>query len=101
MSKEKLIKYIQENYGSVVVEAEGGPYIEIDLIPNGNDDAVYTLVEAFDECQKNDLDTSMLTRSYTTNEADGLRENRYWYFMQETTKIIMRDYNINQIINEV
>ena len=87
MSKKKLLEYIQKNYSKVVIEAQGGPYIEIDLVP----DAQGNILDVVETFIKTKIDTSILTRSYEVKSEDGLRENRYWYFMQDTTRDIMKD----------
>lgn len=94
MSKETLLKYVSDNYNSIIKEAIGGPYIEIDLIPDGHD-GVHEFNELIDSCNKLNIDTSMLTRSYYPKIGDGIRMGRYFYFMQQTTKEILEDLHAN------
>ncbi len=94
MSKEKLLNYVVKNYDNIVVEAQGGPYIAIDLIPNGDDNKLHTLPELIESCDELDFDITMITNNgYTPKIGDGIRECRYFYFMQETTKEILNDLN--------
>ena len=97
--KQKLLEYISNNYNKVVKPAQGGPYIEIDLVPNGHN-GLHEISEVLNYTKSNNIDILMFTRSYPLLTGDGIRMNRYWYFMQETTKQIiidMRDLKINSI----
>jgi len=95
--KLKLLDYISKNYENVVKPAQGGEYIEIDLIPNSHD-GLHDLPEILEYCDKNNMDVRMFMRSYPSENADGIRMGRYWYYMQKTTKMILDDLkNFNQI----
>tara|TARA_R110000796_G_scaffold248124_1_gene374516 strand:- start:2480 stop:2773 length:294 start_codon:yes stop_codon:yes gene_type:complete len=89
--KRQFLEYLLKNYDNAVKEAQGGPYIEIDLIPNGDDDKMYTIFDILESCNKMGIDAAMFTRSYKTKEADGIRMGRYFCFMQETTHEILND----------
>lgn len=88
--KLKLLDYISKNYENVVKPAQGGEYIEIDLIPNSHD-GLHDLPEILEYCEKNNMDVRMFMRSYPTENGDGIRMGRYWYYMQKTTKLILDD----------
>ncbi len=88
--KLKLLNYISENYETVVKPAEGGEYIEIDMIPNSHD-GKHELIEVLDFFRENDIDGLMFTRSYPMEVGDGIRMGRYMYFMQKTTNKILKD----------
>lgn len=88
--KLKLLDYINKNYNNVVKPAKGGEYIEIDFIPNSHD-GLHDLIEIIESCDKNDIDVTMFIRSYSMNEGDGIRMGRYMYFMQKTTKEILKN----------
>ena len=91
---ETLLNYISENYEKIIKQTIGGEYIEIDLIPNGDDNRLYTLIELIDSCDKTGIDVYMFIRSgYESEVGDGIRMGRYWYFMQKTTKKILNDLN--------
>jgi len=95
--KLKLLDYISKNYENVVKPAQGGEYIEIDLIPNSHD-GLHDLPEILEYCDKNNMDVRMFMRSYPSENGDGIRMGRYWYYMQKTTKMILDDLkNFNQI----
>lgn len=89
-AKVKLLEYVKQNYESVVKQAQGGEYIEIDLIP-GSHDGLHDLQEAVSSCDKLGIDVTMLTRSYPVGVGDGIRMGRYLYFMQQTTRDILKD----------
>lgn len=89
-SKIKLLEYIIKNYDKVVIPAQGGEFIEIDLIP-GSHDGLHDLSEIIESCEKMNIDPTMFTRSYPNKIGDGIRMGRYMYFMQETTKDILAD----------
>ena len=91
--KLKLLDYISKNYENVVKPAQGGEYIEIDLIPNSHD-GLHDLPEILEYCEKNNMDVRMFMRSYPTENGDGIRMGRYWYYMQKTTKAILDDLKI-------
>jgi len=99
-SRTKLLKYVSENYDDIIVEAQGGPYIEIDLIPESkieSGEQLHDLMEVYNSCKERGFDIGMLTRSgYETKSGDGLRMGRLWYFMQETTEEILKDIKINE-----
>ena len=88
--KLKLLDYISKNYNNVLKSANGGEYIEIDLIPNGHD-GLHEITEILEYCNENNIDIQMFTRSYPSNIGDGIRMGRYMYYMQETTKNILND----------
>ena len=88
--KLKLLDYISKNYENVVKPAQGGEYIEIDLIPNSHE-GLHDLPEILEYCEKNNMDVRMFMRSYPSEIGDGIRMGRYWYYMQKTTKMIMDD----------
>jgi hypothetical protein len=88
--KLKLLNYIGKNFIDVIKPAQGGEYIEIDLIPDGHD-GLHDLTDIIDSCNKNGIDIDMLIRSYPMNFGDGIRMGRYMYFMQETTREILND----------
>ena len=88
--KQKLLKYISKNYENVVIPAQGGEYIEIDLIPNSHD-GLHELPEIMEYCQKKGIDVYMFTHSYPMDIGDGIRMGRYMYYMQKTTKHILDD----------
>ena len=88
--KLKLLDYISKNYENVVKPAQGGEYIEIDLIPNSHD-GLHELPEILEYCEKNGLDVYMFIRSYPMDIGDGIRMGRYMYYMQKTTKAILDD----------
>ena len=88
--KLKLLDYISKNYENVVKPAQGGEYIEIDLIPNSHD-GLHDLPEILEYCEKNNMDVRMFMRSYPSENGDGIRMGRYWYYMQKTTKKILDD----------
>ena len=87
--KLKLLEYINKN-DNIVKPARGGEYIEIDLIPNSHD-GNHDVIEIIESCDKNNVDIAMFIRSYTMNDGDGIRMGRYMYFMQKTTKEILKD----------
>lgn len=89
--KLKLLEYISKNY-DVVKSAQGGEYIEIDLIPNSHD-GLHDLQEIIDYCTKTGLNIYTFTRSYPMDIGDGIRMGRYMYYMQKTTKQILDDLN--------
>lgn len=91
--KLKLLDYISKNYDDVVKSADGGEYIEIDLVPNGHD-SMLSLDEILDCWEKNGIDARMFIRSYGMKIGDGIRMDRYVYYMQETTKRILKDLTI-------
>ena len=100
--KLKLLDYISKNYENVVKPAQGGEYIEIDLIPNSHD-GLHELPEILEYCEKNNMDVRMFMRSYPSEIGDGIRMGRYWYYMQKTTKMILDDlknFNIETQIGE-
>ena len=88
--KLKLLDYIAKNYDNVVRQTQGGEYIEIDLIPNSHD-GLHELTEIVEYCEKMGIDGYMFTRSYPMDIGDGIRMDRYMYFMQKTTKEILKD----------
>ena len=88
--KQKLLDYISKNYEKVVKPAQGGEYIEIDLIPNSHD-GLHKVEEILEYCEKNNIDVKMFMRSYPSENGDGIRMGRYWYYMQKTTKQILDD----------
>jgi hypothetical protein len=88
--KLQLLDYISRNYENVVKPAQGGEYIEIDLIPNSHD-GLHDLPEILEYCEKKNMDVRMFMRSYPTENGDGIRMGRYWYYMQKTTKAILND----------
>jgi len=88
--KLKLLDYISKNYENVVKSAQGGEYIEIDLIPNSHD-GLHDLPEILECCEKNGIDVYMFLRSYPMDIGDGIRMGRYMYYMQKTTKAILDD----------
>ncbi len=90
--KLKLLEYISKNYDKVVKPGKDGEWIEIDLI---------------EYCNKNNIDIFML-RSYPAvgpyQEGDGIRMSRYMYYMQKTTKEILKDlkvFNREEKINSI
>ena len=87
--KLKLLEYINKN-DNIVKPARGGEYIEIDLIPNSHD-GLHDLPEILEYCEKNNMDVRMFMRSYPSEIGDGIRMGRYMYFMQKTTKEILKD----------
>jgi len=98
--KVELLKFILENYDNVVKSAKGGEYIEIDLIPGGSD-GLCEIKDLLFSTKKNNIDIIMFLDSYPIGIGDGLRMNRYVYFMQETTKQILidlRDLKINKLL---
>ena len=100
--KLKLLDYISKNYENVIKPAQGGEYIEIDLIPNSHD-GLHDLPEILEYCEKNNMDVRMFMRSYPSEIGDGIRMGRYWYYMQKTTKMILDDlknFNIETQIGE-
>lgn len=88
--KLKLLDYISKNYENVVKPAQSGEYIEIDLIPNSHD-GLHDLPEILEYCEENNMDVRMFMRSYPSENGDGIRMGRYWYYMQKTTKMILDD----------
>jgi hypothetical protein len=88
--KLKLLEFVSKNYDNVVKPAQGGEYIEIDLIP-GSHDGLHNLGEMSEYMDKEGIDPYMFTRSYKSNDGDGIRMGRYWYFMQKTTAEILSD----------
>ncbi len=95
--KQRLLQYISKNYDNIVKSAQGGEYIEIDLIPNSHD-GLHDILEIQEYCEKNDMDVRMFIHSYPMNIGDGIRMGRYMYYMQETTKCILEDL---QLFNHV
>lgn len=84
INKEPFLHFLENNYDSIVVNAIGGEYIEIDL--------------------KSFLDIVSILAYPFLNTGDGLREGRYLYYMKVSTKIILtdliqyqREKNINKI----
>jgi hypothetical protein len=98
--KIKLLDYISKNYDNVVKQSRNGEYIEIDLIPGSHDD-LHELSEILEYCDKNDIDVYMFKHSYSINNDDGLRMNRYMYYMCDTTKQILNDLKIRQRITKI
>lgn len=92
-SKNQLLDYIQKHWETVFVNAQGGPYIVIDVIPHGHD-GLYQLSDFVDGCEMMGIDWTMFTRSYPMKVGDGIRMNRYMHYMQETTKQIMEDLKV-------
>ena len=75
-----IMYYISENYDNIIVQANDGPYIVIDLIPNSHD-GVHDLNEIIESCNKMNIDITMFTRSYVQDIFDGIRMGRYFYYM--------------------
>lgn len=91
-NKLKLLNYISKNYDTVVKPAKGGEYIEIDVLPSSGEYDIHDLHDFSVGCEKMNIDYKMFTRhGYTKKIGDGIRECRYFYFMQETTKEILED----------
>ena len=88
--KEKLLEYIDKNYDNVVKQTSDGAYIEIDLIPNSHN-GLHDLEEIVEYCDDKKIDGLMFTRSYPIKVGDGIRMNRYVYYMCETAKQILID----------
>lgn len=104
--KLKLLEYISKNYDKVVKPGKNGEWIEIDLIPNSHN-GVHEITEILEYCNKNNIDIFML-RSYPAvgpyQEGDGIRMGRYMYYMQKTTKEILKDlkvFNREEKINSI
>ena len=98
--KVKFLDYISKNYNDVIVEAQGGPYIEVDLIPDGHD-GLHEVVEIVESCNRRGIDVAIFTRhGYTSKVGDGIRMGRYFYYMQETTKEILQDLK-KRVLNEL
>lgn len=88
--KQKFLEYISKNYDNVVKPTIGGEYIVIDLIPNSHD-GLHEITEIIDYCDMVGIDVKMFMRSYPCENGNGIRMNRYYYYMQKTTKKILED----------
>lgn len=91
--KLRLLKYIHDNYDKVVITPNFGSYIEIDLNPYGTD-GMNHLIDMQIYCNQTGIDMNMFMHSYPRADGDGIRMNRFYYYMQETTQKILADYEV-------
>ena len=92
--RRELLSYIDKNYKYVIVQAIGGPYIVIDLIPEREKEDYYpkNILDAYNSMTRRGLKIETFTdHGYIKKSEDGSRVNRYFYFMQRTTQEILRD----------
>ena len=99
--KKEFLEYLSNNR-DVFIQAQGGPYIEIDLIPEDDrgSNKMYSITEAIESCESRGIDIKMFFHNgYKSNIGDGIRMGRYWYFMQKTTQDILQDLRDMKIDN--
>ena len=89
----EFLSYIDKNYKDVVVQAIGGPYIVIDLVPEREKDYYpKNILDAYNSMTRRRLKVETFTRNgYKKLSEDGIRANRYFHFMQRTTQEIFKD----------
>lgn len=90
--KEKFLQFLDDNYTTIVVNKNStNEYIEIDLIPDSKQVNINSYDDLVDSLIRNKIDFNMLN-AYEKRTGDGIRMGRFFYYMVDTTKEIMKDY---------